>query len=74
MIWELSSPTHISARVDLRQNATDPKAGPRGDFVPDTRSNCEKKVDGYDTRLKEEWNCRRAIHTLNFSVIPPSKI
>jgi hypothetical protein len=38
----------------MRQNATDPKAGPRGDFVPDTRSNCEKKVDGYDTRLKKE--------------------
>jgi len=43
--------------VDLRQNATDPKAAPRGDFVPDPRSNCEKKVDGYDTRLKEECNC-----------------
>jgi hypothetical protein len=60
--------------VDLRQNATDPKAAPRGDFVPDPRSNCEKKVDGYDTRLKEECNCRRVIHTLNFSVIPDSKI
>lgn len=74
MIWELSSPADISARVDLGQNATDPKAAPRGDFVPDPRSNCEKKVDGYDTRLKEECNCRRAIDTLNFSVIPDSKI
>ncbi len=58
----------------MRPNATDRKVGGRRDFVPDTRSNCEKKVDGYDTRLKEECNCRRAIHTLNFSVIPHSKI
>ena len=57
----------------MRQNATYPKAGPRGDFVPDTRSNCEKKVDGYDTRLKEECNCRRALDRLNFSVIPHSR-
>ena len=57
----------------MRPNATYRKAGGRRDFVPDTKSDCEKKVDGYATRLKEECNCRLVIHTLNFSVIPHSR-
>ena len=73
MIGELSSPAHISAGEDMRSKATDPKACARGDFAPDPRSNCEKKIDAYDTSLKQGCNLRLAIDTLNFSVIPPRK-